>query len=62
MERTDILATMGSLKLYGMKAAYDEIKPGVMEFDRYGEIAAFRLREWFPVRRGASARPRMRLR
>jgi len=25
MERTDILATMGSLKLFGMKAAYDEI-------------------------------------
>ena len=25
MERTDILATMGALKLYGMKAAYDEI-------------------------------------
>ena len=25
MERQDILATMGSLKLYGMRAAYDEI-------------------------------------
>lgn len=25
MERTDILATMGTLKLHGMKAAYDEI-------------------------------------
>jgi DNA replication protein DnaC len=25
MERTDILATMGTLKLFGMKAAYDEI-------------------------------------
>jgi hypothetical protein len=25
MERSDILAAMGSLKLYGMKAAYDEI-------------------------------------
>ncbi|WP_422392347.1 IS21-like element helper ATPase IstB [Nitratireductor thuwali] len=25
MDRTDILATMGSLKLFGMKAAYDEI-------------------------------------
>lgn len=25
MERTEILATMGELKLYGMKAAYDEI-------------------------------------
>ena len=25
MDRTDILATMGELKLYGMKAAYDEI-------------------------------------
>ncbi|HET7411067.1 MAG TPA: IS21-like element helper ATPase IstB [Pararhizobium sp.] len=25
MERTDILATMAALKLYGMKAAYDEI-------------------------------------
>jgi len=25
MERTDILATMGTLKLYGMKSAYDEI-------------------------------------
>ncbi len=25
MERSDILTAMGSLKLYGMKAAYDEI-------------------------------------
>src|SRR4030081_4147798 len=25
MERSDILATMGELKLYGMKAAFDEI-------------------------------------
>ena len=25
MERSEILATMGELKLYGMKAAYDEI-------------------------------------
>jgi hypothetical protein len=25
MERTEILATMGELKLYGMKAAFDEI-------------------------------------
>src|SRR5512134_3360245 len=25
MERTEILATMGGLKLYGMRAAYDEI-------------------------------------
>jgi hypothetical protein len=25
MERTEILATMGGLKLYGMKSAYDEI-------------------------------------
>jgi hypothetical protein len=25
MERQQILATMGELKLYGMKAAYDEI-------------------------------------
>ena len=25
MERQDILATMGELKLFGMKAAYDEI-------------------------------------
>ena len=25
MERTDILALMGELKLYGMRAAYDEV-------------------------------------
>ena len=25
MERSEILATMGELKLYGMKAAFDEI-------------------------------------
>ena len=25
MERADILAAMGELKLYGMKAAYDEL-------------------------------------
>jgi hypothetical protein len=25
MERTDILALMGELKLYGMRSAYDEI-------------------------------------
>jgi hypothetical protein len=25
MERSEILATMGGLKLFGMKAAYDEI-------------------------------------
>ena len=25
MERTEILAAMGGLKLFGMKAAYDEI-------------------------------------
>lgn len=25
MERTEILAAMGSLKLYGMRSAYDEI-------------------------------------
>ena len=25
MERSEILVTMGELKLYGMKAAYDEI-------------------------------------
>jgi hypothetical protein len=30
MERQDILATMGELKLFGMKAAYDEINPPVV--------------------------------
>jgi hypothetical protein len=27
MERSEILATMGELKLYGMQAAFDEILP-----------------------------------
>jgi hypothetical protein len=27
MERSEILATMGELKLYGMRAAFDEILP-----------------------------------
>ena len=31
MERTEILATMGALKLFGMKAGYDEIVTVVPE-------------------------------
>ena len=44
MERSEILAAMGGLKLFGMKAAYDEIAASVMGARHRASAPSRRLR------------------
>ena len=42
MERSEILTTMGELKLYGMKSAYDEIIATAVKRKRRSQAACRR--------------------